>query len=89
MVAQGRTITGGTGVLGTHNLLELKLAGPSAADLEAFREKYFYIIRAIPLDEQPKERTLMNSRNLPPSSLALRKLVQPPIIATVARPSKS
>ena len=37
------------GVLGERNLLGLKLAGQSAADMEAFREKYNYILRAIPL----------------------------------------
>ena len=48
------------GVLGERNLLGLKLAGQSVADIEAFREKYNYILRAIPLDELPKERTLFN-----------------------------
>ena len=38
----------------------MKLAGQSVADIEAFREKYNYILRAIPLDELPKERTLFN-----------------------------
>ena len=48
------------GILGERNLLGLKLAGQSVADIEAFREKYNYILRAIPLDELPKERTLFN-----------------------------
>ena len=43
------------GILGERNLLGLKLAGQSVADIEAFREKYNYILR---LDEPPKERTL-------------------------------
>ena len=49
-----------SGILGERNLLGLKLAGQSVADIEAFREKYSYILRAIPLDELPKERTLFN-----------------------------
>ena len=48
------------GVLGERNLLGLKPAGQSVADIEAFREKYNYILRAIPLDELFKERTLFN-----------------------------
>ena len=48
------------GILGERNLLGLKLAGQSVADIEAFRGKYNYILRAIPLDELPKERTLCN-----------------------------
>ena len=36
------------------------MAGHSVADLEAVRDKYFYIDRDILLDEKPKERTLFN-----------------------------
>ena len=48
------------GVLGERSLLNLKLAGQSVADLEAFRDKYQYVLSAIPIDELPKERTLFN-----------------------------
>ena len=49
---------GRIGILGERNLLGLTLAGQSVADIEAFREKYNYILRAIPCqlhggDERP------------------------------------
>ena len=47
-------------MLGERSLLNLKLAVQSVADLEAFRDKYQYVLSAIPIDELPKERTLFN-----------------------------
>ena len=41
-------------------MLKLSLVGPSLADLDAFREKYVYVLTAIPVAEQLKETTLFN-----------------------------
>ena len=51
---------GRIGTLGGRNLLKLSLAGPSLADLDAFREKYVYVLTAIPVAEQPRETTLFD-----------------------------
>ena len=51
---------GRIGTLGGRNLLKLSLAGPSLADLDAFREKYVYVLTAILVAEQPKETTLFD-----------------------------
>ena len=51
---------GRIGTLGGRSLLKLSLAGPSLADLDAFREKYVYVLAAIPVAEQPKEATLFD-----------------------------
>ena len=51
---------GRLGSLGGRNLLKLSLAGPSLADLDAFREKYVYVLTAIPVAEQPRETTLFD-----------------------------
>ena len=51
---------GGVGTLGGRNFLKLSLAGPSLADLDAFREKYVYVLTAIPVAEQPRETTLFD-----------------------------
>ena len=48
------------GMLGERNLLQLKLAGHSIADLETFRDKYIYILSAIPHGELPREQTMFN-----------------------------
>ena len=51
---------GRIGTLGGRNLLKLSFAGPSLADLDAFREKYVYVLTAIPVAEQPRETTLFD-----------------------------
>ena len=51
---------GRLGTLGGRNLLKLSLAGPSLADLDAFREKYVYVLTAIPVAEQPRETSLFD-----------------------------
>ena len=48
------------GMLGERNLLQLKLGGHSISDLETFRDKYLYILSAIPHSELPREQTLFN-----------------------------
>ena len=48
------------GMLGERNLLQLKLHGNSISDLETFRDKYLYILSAIPHSELPREQTLFN-----------------------------
>ena len=66
MVEHERSVTGGmpNGRIMMASIfrhfLNLKLAGQSVADLEAFRDKYQYVLSAIPIDELPKERTLFN-----------------------------
>ena len=48
------------GMLGERNLLSLRIAGNTHADLEAFRDKYIYVVSAIPLEDLPREQTLFN-----------------------------
>ena len=48
------------GMLGERNLLTLRLGGSSIADLEAFKDKYEYILTTIPLEDLPRESTLYN-----------------------------
>ena len=48
------------GMLGERNLLSLRIAGNSVADLEAFRDKYIYVMSSIPIEDLPKEATLYN-----------------------------
>ena len=50
---------GRIGTSGGRNLLKLSLAGPSLVDLDAFREKYVYVLTAIPVAEQPTETTCL------------------------------
>ena len=56
-------------LVGERNLLQLKLAEQSIADLETFRDKYIYILSAIPHGELPREQTmfshLMNELEIP------------------------
>ena len=48
------------GMLGERNLLQLKVPGKNVSDLEAFRQKYNYILQTIPASDLPKEQTLFN-----------------------------
>ena len=48
------------GMLGERNLLSLRLNGTSLPELEAFRDKYQYIMTTIPVGDLPKEQTLYN-----------------------------
>ena len=48
------------GMLAERNLLNIRLGGGSIAELIAFRDKYLYVMTAIPLDDQPRETTLFN-----------------------------
>ena len=48
------------GMLGERNLLSLKVAGNTVADLEAFRDKYIYVMSTIPLEDMPRQQTLFN-----------------------------
>ena len=48
------------GMLAERNLLNIKMAGDSVAQLEAFRDKYLYVITTIPVEDLPKESTLFN-----------------------------
>ena len=48
------------GMLGERNLLSLRIAGNTHADLEAFRDKYIYVMSTIPLEDLPREQTLFN-----------------------------
>ena len=48
------------GMLGERNLLSLRLNGTTLAELEAFRDKYQYIMTTIPIVDLPKEQTLYN-----------------------------
>ena len=48
------------GMLGERNLLSLRVAGNTVADLEAFRDKYIYVMSTIPLEDLPRPQTLFN-----------------------------
>ena len=48
------------GMLGERNLLSLKVAGNTVADLEAFRDKYIYVMSTIPIEDLPRPQTLFN-----------------------------
>ncbi|CAE7560940.1 RE1 [Symbiodinium natans] len=48
------------GMLGERNLLNIRLAGDGPHHLEAFRDKYQYVLATIPVDELPKESTMFN-----------------------------
>ena len=48
------------GMLGERNLLSLKVAGNTVADLEAFRDKYIYVMSTIPLEDMLRQQTLFN-----------------------------
>ena len=48
------------GMLGERNLLSLKVAGNTVADLEAFRDKYIYVMSTIPIEDLPRQQTLLN-----------------------------
>ena len=48
------------GMLGERNLLQLKVPGKFVSDLEAFRQKYNYILQTIPAADLPREQTLFN-----------------------------
>lgn len=47
-------------MLGERNLLSLRMAGNTDADLEAFRDKYIYVMSTIPIQDLPREQTLFN-----------------------------
>ena len=46
------------GMLGERNLLSLRIPGNTHADLEAFRDKYIYVMLTIPVEDLPREQTL-------------------------------
>ena len=46
------------GMLAERSLLSLKVTGNSDADLEAFRDKYIYVMSTIPLEDLPRHQTL-------------------------------
>ena len=48
------------GMLAERNLLSLKVTGDSVADLEAFRDKYIYVMSTIPVEDLPRPQTLFN-----------------------------
>ena len=48
------------GMLGERNLLQLKVPGKNVSDLEAFKQKYEYILQTIPNSDLPREQTLFN-----------------------------
>ena len=48
------------GMLGERNLLQLKVPGKNVSDLEAFKQKYDYILQTIPHADLPREQTLFN-----------------------------
>ena len=48
------------GMLGERNLLSLRIPGNTHADLEAFRDKYIYVMSTIPVQDLPREQTLFN-----------------------------
>ena len=48
------------GMLGERNLLQLKVPGRNVSDLEAFKQKYDYILQTIPHADLPREQTLFN-----------------------------
>ena len=48
------------GMLGERNLLSLRVAGNTVAGLEAFRDKYIYVMSTIPLEDMPRQQTLFN-----------------------------
>ena len=47
-------------MLGECNFLQLKVTGKNISDLEAFKQKYYYILQTIPASDLPKEQTLFN-----------------------------
>ena len=48
------------GMLGERNLLNLRLGGTALSDVEAFREKYQYVLATITLDDLPKSTAMFN-----------------------------
>jgi len=48
------------GMLGERNLLQLKVPWKNVSDLEAFKQKYDYILQTIPHADLPREQTLFN-----------------------------
>ena len=48
------------GMLGERNLLSLRIPGNTHQDLEAFRDKYIYVMSTIPIQDLPREQTLFN-----------------------------
>ena len=48
------------GMLGERNLLQLRVPGKNVSDLEAFKQKYEYILQTIPNSDLPREQTLFN-----------------------------
>ena len=48
------------GMLGERNLLSMKMQGNDAAALEAFRDRYLYVLTTIPIDELPRPQTMFN-----------------------------
>ena len=48
------------GMLAERDLLNIKMSGDGVAHLEAFRDKYLYVVATIPVEDMPKESTLFN-----------------------------
>jgi hypothetical protein len=48
------------GMLGERSLQSLRIPGNTRADLEAFRDKYIYVMSTIPVQDLPREQTLFN-----------------------------
>ena len=48
------------GMLGERNLLSLRIPGNTHQDLEAFRDKYIFVMSTIPIQDLPREQTLFN-----------------------------
>ena len=48
------------GMLGERNLLSLRIPGNTHQDLEAFRDKYIYVMSTIPIQDLPREQILFN-----------------------------
>ena len=72
------------GMLGERNLLQLKVPGKLVSDLEAFKQKYNYILQAIPVSDLPKEQTLFNHlidelEKSPPMAYKVQKSREAPV----------
>ena len=72
------------GMLGERNLLQLKVTGKFVSDLEAFKQKYNYILQTIPASDLPKEQTLFNHlidelEKSPPMAYKVQKSREAPV----------
>ncbi len=71
-------------MLGERNLFQLKVPGKDVSDLEAFKQKYYYILQTIPASDLPKEQTLFNHlidelEKSPPMAYKVQKSREAPV----------